>query len=99
MTQKPTGGPAFPGPSFTQSGYPNGHAMGMTLRDWFAGQSAIAQDELGLDLAEALMGEKCPKYQSDIIAAAEWWAAAEAKLRFIKADAMIADRYERGERL
>jgi hypothetical protein len=39
MTQKPTGGPAFPGPSFTQNGYPNGHAMGMTLRDWFAGQA------------------------------------------------------------
>jgi len=37
------GGPAFPGPSFTQTGYPNGHAMGMSLRDWLAGQ-ALAGD-------------------------------------------------------
>ena len=34
-----TGGAAFPGPSFTQAGHPNGHSMGMTLRDWFAGQA------------------------------------------------------------
>ena len=33
------GGPAFPGPSFTRGGNPNGHAMGMSLRDWFAGQA------------------------------------------------------------
>lgn len=33
------GGTAFPGPNFTQSGNPNGHSMGMTLRDWFAGQA------------------------------------------------------------
>ena len=39
MTQNKTGGPAFPGPSFTQGGHANGHAMGMTLRDWFAGQA------------------------------------------------------------
>jgi hypothetical protein len=36
---KDDGGPAFPGPTFTRTGYPNGHSMGMTLRDWFAGQA------------------------------------------------------------
>ena len=30
---------AFPGPSYTRSGTPNGHDMGMTLRDYFAGQA------------------------------------------------------------
>lgn len=34
-----TGGRAFPGPAFTKMGFPNGHDMGMTLRDWFAGQA------------------------------------------------------------
>ena len=34
MTQKKTGGPAFP-PTHD----PNTHESGMTLRDWFAGQA------------------------------------------------------------
>ena len=34
-------GSAFPGPSFTQGGHPNGHNMGMSLRDWFAGQALV----------------------------------------------------------
>ena len=33
MANKDDGGPAFPGPSFTRDGNPNGHAMGMNLRD------------------------------------------------------------------
>jgi hypothetical protein len=32
----------FPGPSYTKSGTPNGHDMGMTLRDYFAGQAMAA---------------------------------------------------------
>lgn len=30
---------AFPGARFSRSGAPAGHGMGMTLRDWFAGQA------------------------------------------------------------
>jgi hypothetical protein len=42
---KDNGGTAFPGPSFTRAGHPNGHSMGMSLRDWFAGQAlAVALD-------------------------------------------------------
>ena len=33
------GGPAFPGPQFSEGGHHTGHGMGMTLRDWFAGQA------------------------------------------------------------
>lgn len=40
------GGPAFPGPSFTQGGHPNGHSMGMSLRDWFAGQALMSLPHL-----------------------------------------------------
>ena len=36
---KDNGGTAFPGPSFTRAGHSNGHSMGMSLRDWFAGQA------------------------------------------------------------
>ncbi len=32
------GGRAFPGKNFTENGFPNGENMGMTLRDYFAGQ-------------------------------------------------------------
>ena len=39
MNTKDNSGPAFPCPTFTMTGYPNGHSMGMTLRDWFAGQA------------------------------------------------------------
>lgn len=35
------GGRAFPGKSFTERGYPNGYDMGMSLRDWFAGQALV----------------------------------------------------------
>ena len=33
------GGAAFPGPAYTQNGHLSGHGMGMSLRDWFAGQA------------------------------------------------------------
>jgi len=39
MMERNNGGPAFPGPSYTRSGHPNGYSMGMSLRDWFAGQA------------------------------------------------------------
>lgn len=42
MEKFETGGNAFPGPNFTEGGMPNGHNMGMTLRDWFAGHALAA---------------------------------------------------------
>ena len=33
------GGPAYPGPRFSEGGHHTGHGMGMNLRDWFAGQA------------------------------------------------------------
>ena len=62
------GGPAFPGPSFTRDGNPNGHAMGMSLRDWFAGQALEgrgydgwgAQDiaEMAYEIADAMLATR-----------------------------------------
>ena len=36
---KQDGGPVYPCKTYTQSGHPNGESMGMTLRDYFAGQA------------------------------------------------------------
>jgi len=33
------GGSAFPGDNYTESGLRNGYSMGMSLRDYFAGQA------------------------------------------------------------
>ncbi len=60
MTQQDNGGVAtqlddyvYPGERFTQSGMRSGHGMGMTLRDWFAGQALAGMlsncDESGLN--------------------------------------------------
>lgn len=34
-----TGGPAYPTETYSRNGYPCGPSMGMTLRDYFAGQA------------------------------------------------------------
>jgi hypothetical protein len=38
-SNKQNGGPVYPCKTYTQSGHPNGESMGMTLRDYFAGQA------------------------------------------------------------
>ena len=45
MSDIDNGGQAFPGPAFTRAGHPNGHDMGMTLRDWFATHASEADIE------------------------------------------------------
>lgn len=87
MSEQDNGGPAFP----TTAGQVV-YSHGMTLRDWFAGQARINEDELSLPLAEKLMKGSAPNWQADPIAATIWWAQAEAKLRYIRADAMLAAR-------
>jgi hypothetical protein len=85
MSAVKDGGAAFPGPSFTQSGLTNGHAMGMTLRDWFAGQAPV-----DFDIARQAAG------LGNTISAAERetvWRAMST-LRYEYADAMIAARGE-----
>lgn len=75
--------------------------QGMSLRDWFAGTIKITEDDFP-DSTEAnnvVVGFNCPKdrtgdYRSteDPIAWLKWVAALEAKIRYIKADAMVAER-------
>lgn len=42
MTDKQTGGPAFPGTQYAVGISPTGHATGMTLRDYFAAKAMQA---------------------------------------------------------
>lgn len=86
------GGPAFPSPDWNGSWAGPEANHGISTRDWFAGQASIGPDEPHADLAAGLMGSDVPNWQADPVAASKWWAEAEAKLRFIKADAMLAAR-------
>ena len=81
------GGPAFPVGSIG-----NAYMDGMSLRDWFAAH-AIVTDKLSATIAEELMGEKTPVWTTETeMARVVWWVQVEARLRYIKADAMLAAR-------
>lgn len=62
------------------------------LRDWFATQVAVDADFPSVSQATAIMGGPPPNWDDDPLASVEWWAAAEARLRYIHADAMLAAR-------
>jgi len=85
------GGPAYPGPQFSEGGHHTGHAMGVSLRDWFAGQAPItianACSWCGYEnIFEAMnTPSQCRKVFS-----------AMAALRFAYADAMISARDAKG---
>lgn len=96
MNTKDDGGPAHPVADFV---CPNGQVQqgsyGMTLRQWYAGQETIsAQDEsMSVAWCEILAGEPMPLTGSDgyALAFVIWEATWRAKLKFIRADAMIAE--------
>ena len=84
------GGPAHP--AFAVVTHDTGDIVknadqGVTKRDWFAAHS---DSQLNMRTAIALMdGATVPL---GAIAAAKWWAVAEAKHRYLKADAMMEVR-------
>ena len=86
------GGFAFPG----SLAMPEGgtfETAGMSLRDWFAGKSGMPLDGISTTWAEAVMGEKAPDWMLDNnLDCVRWWATAEARARYIIADAMLAER-------
>ena len=64
---------------------------GMSLRDWFAGTLTV-DDDYGRETAEAIMdGEKAPPWKTDPVVALKWWARVRARIRYMEADAMIAE--------
>ena len=85
------GGSAFPFGDYTNEG-----EQGMSLRDWFAGNEKINDSEsFYWELCEALAGNRPDKdRKADPIAWTIWQAAWQAKVRYIRADAMLAARKE-----
>lgn len=64
----------------------------MTLRDHFAAAIQFP-DEIGAKEATVLMGEPPVRNEHGYdMQAAQWWATAEAKRRYMLADAMIRVR-------
>jgi hypothetical protein len=85
MTARDDGGQAFP------TGYPSHFSQqGMSLRDWFAGQPDIIGSTLliGKEAGEALAG---PRPEGSL-EAFRWQCQVLAAMRYIAADAMVAER-------
>jgi len=88
------GGPAYPIANLDSP--PS--AWGMTLRDHFAVNADLSkdiEDDGCIDerTARNLMdGIAPPDWDDDFLNAQRWWAEAESRLRYIKADAMLKAR-------
>ncbi len=74
---KDNGGPAFPVPGHTESGFPCADYNGMSLRDWFAG---LALQRMELNAPAVTQAER------DIV------AKVQASFAYQMADAMLAER-------
>jgi len=81
------GGPAFPIET-TSTPY----APGMSLRDWFAAHWTVDAEAISVAVAEELMGSIMPNGVGSLSARIKWFAEAEARYRYLCADAMLAAR-------
>jgi hypothetical protein len=86
MTARDDGGQAFPTPEPIEYN----ERQGMSLRDWFAGQPDITGSTLMIakEQGEALAGPR----PDDPLGSYKWQCQVLAALRYIAADAMIAER-------
>lgn len=65
------------------------------LRDYLAATLEVPLEKDGClpqDLAVHLMDEPPPDWDSNRLDAYKWWAEAEAKFRYLRADAMLRVR-------
>lgn len=65
------------------------------LLDHFASTAAIGRDASGnisTLSAKAVMGEDPPDWEAAPAVAMQWWCDAEARIRYVKAEAMIKAR-------
>ncbi len=91
-TQIDDGGTAFP----AQDNY-NGHFPGMSLRDWFAGQETLSDYDHPDSwkhysvMLEAVNGVP-PDFKTEPLGYFKWECEARAKIKLMRADAMIAAR-------
>jgi len=90
MTKINTGGPAFPSDCIFENGVVAKKPFeGMTLRDYAAIHDA-GMDVDASDIFAAAFNPDPKPDKDDWLAWAKWFAKADARLRYIRADAMIA---------
>ena len=89
------GGPAFPHDDRAEYN----ERAGMTLRDYLAAHEQLDPNQsIGKTLAEKLTGRRLPEMTDFVnqyefaLAAAIFWADAEAAYRYLRADAMLRAR-------
>lgn len=105
MNQLNDGGQAFPQSNDTWFGSDEKKACpsGMTMRDYFAAHEQLSEWDVseavpGKGMCEALAGEHSPthgwscKTAEEYLAMCKWEAKWRAALKFIRADAMLAER-------
>ncbi len=93
---KNNGGPAFPTPDTEVLGDP-----GMSLRDWFATNETLSEWDMpdvvmSKQAGELLAGECMPEggYSVQPLEMLKWEAKWRAALKYIRADAMLAERFK-----
>lgn len=92
--------PAPPdGPDTIRHGTVTKDHPGMSLRDWFAGQETLGEFDnpeacIGEKAATALAGEPKPQggWAEDPLGMLRWEAKWRAALKYIRSDAMLAER-------
>ena len=91
------GGPAFPMPGPIEGEYTQGRSYGISVRDYFA-TNVHAPDLIGAALAGGITDHcfgkirKLLEWPDDKALSYEALVEAEAKIRGMKAEAMLADR-------
>lgn len=64
----------------------NSHSYGLTKREYFACNITVNIDDYGYEMAKQLMDSESPKDRLENI---KWWTEAEARMKVLKADALI----------
>lgn len=76
-----------------QTGNTTGWEMGLSKREYFAIHASLS-DSLGgfsTGFVEKLLGEKMPDAELQANEYFQWWAKGEARIRRLKADALLAE--------
>ncbi len=67
--------------------FPNKEDIGLTKREYFAAHIEVTEYDLSYDTAKGLMNDS--DAPSEKLANMKWWFTAKAKLKVMKADALI----------
>lgn len=98
MSEKNTGGPAFPSQEINHKSGQWETVAGMSLRDYFSAhlQEETPENDWHEQIKVAILGRPCPCVKPDgALAVLEFEAEFRAKWRLIRADAMLAERARR----